>query len=53
VAAAPRRAKLNQAWVNSDKTKAFFARRLLGVLSLYPNKSDSADSAHFGVFLYP
>ena len=31
VAAKPRRAKLNQAWVNSDKTNAFFARRLLGV----------------------
>ena len=30
-AAKLRRAKLDQAWVNSDKTKAFFARRLLGV----------------------
>jgi hypothetical protein len=30
-AAKPRRAKPNQAWLNSDKTNAFFARRLLGV----------------------
>ena len=30
-AAKLRHAKLDQAWLNSDKTNAFFARRLLGV----------------------
>ncbi|WP_322864804.1 hypothetical protein U5922_000560 (plasmid) [Aquicoccus sp. G2-2] len=45
--------KLDQHQAPSQSRDEYQVPDLLAQLSLYPNKSDSADSEHFAAFLYP